>query len=698
MLLCWKEAADGLYDERRRPWPCAGGARILTGVDPLNEKEGREPVLSVFVRQKMMPLFDHATKEKLAMVKIAAKERIDPSVPLLHDGQQNLVMVTGDHTARRSPRQRDLGANARCGHWISQWQGDSREGRIPVSPPTRRASSAPGTPPPTAAPPGPAWPATQPPAASPTSPARASPPAPTSSPTPPSPPVALPQLQPPLRRHPPVHLCIPSSRLRWLFLSSNRLSGAIPPSIFASRALAELALSENQLSGAIPATIGQLTALEKLDLHDNSLTGAIPEEIGILCKLTHLDLSENQISGGIPESIGELSKLMVLYLNQNHLTGGIPSSISGMASLQFCQMSENSLNGNLAASIGALPRIQRLILENNQLTGELPAAIGSLATLTDVFFSGDGFTGKIPSRFGNLARLQTLDLSRNHLSGPIPPELSKLRNLQALDPSFNPLFPQPGGPPSWLAGTNLFKLMLAGTGPSWLAGTNLFKLMLAGTGVTGPLPEWLSSASSISILDLSSNNLTGELPRWIGRMKGLSLLNISNNGAQAPPAGAGKGDAGPLGHYRTLDVSRNRFTGRLDEDIGELLAMNAVVRNRFTGGLDEDIGELARDAVEWLVVSENPGLGGRIPATMGRIRGTGSPEGDDGEDSRNRFTGGLDEDIGELARDAVEWLVVSENPRLGGRIPATMGRMEALKVVGLAGGGNTGGGDWTWRG
>lgn len=43
-------------------------------------------------------------------------------------------------------------------------------------------------------------------------------------------------------------------------------------------------------------------------------------------------------------------------------------------------------------------------------------------------------------------------------------------------------------------------------------------------------------------------------------------------------------------------------------------------RNQFTGWLDEDIGELlAMDAVERLVVSKNRGLGGWISTMMGRM-------------------------------------------------------------------------------
>ncbi|XP_065033823.1 LRR receptor-like serine/threonine-protein kinase FLS2 [Musa acuminata AAA Group] len=446
--------------------------------------------------------------------------------------------------------------------------------------------------------------------------------------------------------------CIPSAnltRLRKLSLGNNRLSGSLPslpPSMFTSPFLSVVSLSNNRLTGGIPASIGRVPAMEALDLHGNHLTGSIPMEIGLLRRLTVLDLSENKISGGIPSSIGKLKNLVVLYLNQNRITGSIPPSIAGMVSLQFCRMSENQLTGSIPDSIGGLPSIERLILENNKLTGQLPAAIGRLATLTDIFFSNNRFTGRIPSSFANLANLQTLDLSRNRLGGPIPAELSRLRNLQELDLSFN-------------------SLMHLGRPPSWLGQMNIFKLVLADTGISGPLSDWLSSASSISILDLSSNGLVGDLPPWIGNMTGLSLLNLSNNTLHSGiPEGfknltllmdldlhsnelygrlrlvLAKGTQDPLGHYRTLDLSRNRFTGGLDEGVGELAAM---------------------DTVERLVVSHNPELGGGIPASMARLAAL-KEVGMAG----NGLSGSIPEGVLDLAR--LTEFDVSDN-RLSGRIP-----------------------------
>ena len=62
----------------------------------------------------------------------------------------------------------------------------------------------------------------------------------------------------------------------------------------------ELSLSSNQLTGSIPPEIGNLTNLTSLGLYENQLTGSIPSEIGNLTNLTRLYLGSNQLTGSIP--------------------------------------------------------------------------------------------------------------------------------------------------------------------------------------------------------------------------------------------------------------------------------------------------------------------------------------------------------------------------------------------------------------
>ncbi|KAL4569006.1 hypothetical protein LXL04_024632 [Taraxacum kok-saghyz] len=358
-------------------------------------------------------------------------------------------------------------------------------------------------------------------------------------------------------------------RLEELYLSNNHFSGGIPPEIFRCfRSLTEIGLSGNQFSGKIPSSIGEMVSITRLDFHENNFSGVIPATIGKLKKLSDLDLSENQITGALPESLGSLRNLEILYLNKNQLSGSIPFSIGGLASVQFIRLSENKLTGAIPPSIGELPKIER-------------------------------FTGNIPSSFGNLRNLQTLDLSRNMLSGPITSQLAKLQELQALDLSFNPL--------------KLYRL------PNWFSKLKLSRLKMANTGIQGPFPGFLSSASTIWELDLSSNSLTDKLPHWIGNMTNLMTLNLSNNRfTNAIPA-----EFKNLSVLMDLDLHSNNFSGDINTifkkiagaALGNFNSID-VSYNSFSGPINNG-DESAMDLVVSLVLSHNP-IGGMIPEWLSR--------------------------------------------------------------------------------
>ena len=89
------------------------------------------------------------------------------------------------------------------------------------------------------------------------------------------------------------------SRVAALDLSSNNLSGAIPPEIGDMSKLTSLDLSGNDLSGKIPAAVGNLVNLDSLNLADNRLSGQIPPSLGGIVNLK-LSLSGNEFTGCLP--------------------------------------------------------------------------------------------------------------------------------------------------------------------------------------------------------------------------------------------------------------------------------------------------------------------------------------------------------------------------------------------------------------
>ena len=88
----------------------------------------------------------------------------------------------------------------------------------------------------------------------------------------------------------------------YIDLSSNALTGDIPPSIVQLSGLLYLYLSNNKLTGNIPTSLGNLSQLERLDFSCNNLTGEIPSNLGSLSYLQVFNVSFNNLSGPIPTS------------------------------------------------------------------------------------------------------------------------------------------------------------------------------------------------------------------------------------------------------------------------------------------------------------------------------------------------------------------------------------------------------------
>jgi len=153
---------------------------------------------------------------------------------------------------------------------------------------------------------------------------------------------------------------LPSIRKLWylerLNMSSNFLSGEIPDHWFLSPyavdmygmptdrygspyALKYVNMSFNAVTGALPGGLSRHSTLEVLDLHNNQLTGTIPSPLGI--PIRHLDLGVNSLSGvaplrvegwasGLTDSSGQTYGLGIdgyVDLSNNGLIGLVPDWI-----------------------------------------------------------------------------------------------------------------------------------------------------------------------------------------------------------------------------------------------------------------------------------------------------------------------------------------------------------------------------------
>lgn len=355
-------------------------------------------------------------------------------------------------------------------------------------------------------------------------------------------------------------------RVTALLLSSNQLTGSIPPQLGNLTNLWWLYLNSNQLTGSIPSQMGNLIYLQGLDLASNQLTGNIPTWLGNLTDLEFLILSSNSLTGSIPSEIGNLIDLDNLRLDNNILTDNVPASLTNLINLcepgnpnhpcygQYgLDLGYNHLNTSgysqalldflalkdpdwaqtqiapftgcvnvIAIPTGECEALVALYnstnglgwtdhanwLENNQPgTWFGVYVVGGHVSLIDLL--ANRLMGTIPPALGNLTNLQYLYLFYNQLTGSIPPALGNLASLESLA---------------------LFGNQLTGEIPAELGNlANLQDLWLSSNQLSGTIPVELGNLANLRHLELNWNQLSGSIPSEIGSLFDLNNLRLDNN-------------------------------------------------------------------------------------------------------------------------------------------------------------------------
>ncbi|KAI3501765.1 hypothetical protein L1887_29773 [Cichorium endivia] len=147
--------------------------------------------------------------------------------------------------------------------------------------------------------------------------------------------------------------------LFYLDLSNNSLSGEIPKSLTQLPSLVSRNISLEEPSPDFPffkrrnmsfrgsaVQYNQIMSFPpSLDLSSNLLSGEIPPEFGDLKKLHVLDLKHNNLSGTIPSSLSGMRMVETLDLSYNNLTGTIPPSLVNLSFLSKFSVAHNNLRG-----------------------------------------------------------------------------------------------------------------------------------------------------------------------------------------------------------------------------------------------------------------------------------------------------------------------------------------------------------------
>lgn len=424
-------------------------------------------------------------------------------------------------------------------------------------------------------------------------------------------------------------------QLKYLHLGNNSFIGPIPDSLFKLTQLEWLDLSYNRLIGLIPFQISRLSSLTALLLSNNQLIGRIPSQISRLSGLIILDLSHNLLNGTIPSSLFSMPSLHFLLLNDNLLYGQISPFLC--KSLQYINLSFNKLYGQIPPSVFKLEHLRLLRLSSNdKLTGNISSVICELKFLEILDLSNNGFSGFIPQCLGNFSDgLLVLHLGGNNLHGNIPSIYSEGNDLRYLNFNGNQL--KGVIPPSIINCVNLEFLdlgnnMIDDTFPSFLETLPKLKVViLRSNKLHGSLkgPTVKDSFSKLQIIDLSNNSLSGPLPtEYFNNFKAMMSIdqdmdymrtkNVSTTYVFSVQL-AWKGSQTVFPKIQialtTLDLSCNKFTGKIPESLRKLKSLKQLnlSHNSLIGCIQPSLGNLTD--LESLDLSSNL-LSGRIPQEL----------------------------------------------------------------------------------
>ncbi|XP_048235191.1 LRR receptor-like serine/threonine-protein kinase GSO1 isoform X2 [Ricinus communis] len=212
-----------------------------------------------------------------------------------------------------------------------------------------------------------------------------------------------------------------------IYLAGCGIHGEIPAFLQTTPSpIQELDLSTNHLTGSLPPWLGSLTQLYSLNLSRNFLVSSIPDSVTNLQHLGVLDLHSNKITGPISKIFEICSafsdgSLTYIDLSDNIFSGGIQQiGVGGQVGIQYLNLSRNILEGEVRTSIGRMKSLQTLDLSCNKFGFTLPEALANVSSLERLKLQKNHFTGKIPVGFLKLRKLKELNLSDNLLVGEIP--------------------------------------------------------------------------------------------------------------------------------------------------------------------------------------------------------------------------------------------------------------------------------------
>jgi EIX receptor 1/2 len=559
------------------------------------------------------------------------------------------------------------------------------------------------------------------------------------------------------------------------YVGGEYLSGEISSSILGLQHLTYLDLSFNNFS-ILPKFIGSFTKLQYLNLSCNRISGTIPPQLGNLSSLISLDLSENYYGAvyldcnldwlillsslryldmsyvNLSKAVNWMEKVSSLpYLKEVHLfecdliSMPIPPVLfnaSSSSPLSILDLSWNQLNSSIFPWLFKYANnLVVLHLRHNMLEGSIPEAFGNMVALVDVDLSWNNLEGSIPKAFGNMVALVNVELSLNNLEGVMPQTLENLHNLQVLDLSNNNISGEVIDLTnfSFLRELHLFNNRLNGNlskvignlstqlqvldvssnsfesviteahlstysnlkmldlsfnslslkfSPNWVPPFHLDTISLSSCKMGTSFPQWLQTQKNFLWLDISDGGISDTIPNWFWDLSSnIEFLNLSRN--QITGTIPHQWFSTRLIDIQMIDLSYNRLSGPLPQFPSRAL-MLSLSNNLFQGSITsicERNGSANANILEYWIHLDlsNNLLFGELPNCLGNrsidilnlannnLSGR-IPDFYDGPStlhlSNNSFTGELRKSL--MNCSYLKLLDLGEN-RLSGRIPTWIG-------------------------
>jgi hypothetical protein len=279
------------------------------------------------------------------------------------------------------------------------------------------------------------------------------------------------------------------------------------------------------------------------------------------------------------------SSLRVLDISRNRLGGTVPQCLGNFSNdLVVMDLRMNNFHGTIPDTFVKDNQLTTLVFNGNQLEGQLPKSLVNCTKLEVLDLGNNKIIDFFPSWLEALPELKVLVLKSNRFHGPIGNHKSsgefftKLRILDLSHNEFTGLLPR-----NYFQNLNAM-MTSEGENLQYLGESNYYQDSVVVTQ-KGSEIELQRILNIFTTIDLSSNKFEGKIPEVLGRLTILRLLNLSHNSltGHIPLSLAN------LSALESIDLSSNKLTGEIPMQLTSLtfLAMLNLSQNQLIGPIPQ---------------------------------------------------------------------------------------------------------------